>query len=322
MARKKKKENVVISNTPLVPTTIGVIETKESGPIFAIVWILIFVVGIVLLPYITEWVNSGTMPVFNSKPSESEKNPSEEPEAPVEIEYIELKNDSVVTVEKFDFKSFEINKALRTLNLEITNKGGKSTLFKEKNYYIELYTSEKLLLQRIKIASDEIITTQQYSYDISKSFENGDAALIAIIEKEDKDYPQVVLRENVNGAPVLTCSKDSTSLTYEFEKDEEENKLYLVKISESTTYMENTTEDYDMVLQDNTVLNGVFGGISGIKSELVPIRNGFRFNTEVDLKTIIRNNLDRYFNKPTYYLKDTEAKTISFELDASGYSCN
>jgi len=105
-------------------------------------------------------------------------------------------------------------------------------------------------------------------------------------------------------------------------KDEEENKLYLVKISESTTYMENTTEDYDMVLQDNTVLNGVFGGISGIKSELVPIRNGFRFNTEVDLKTIIRSNLDRYFNKPTYYLKDTEAKTISFELDASGYSCN
>jgi len=35
---KKKKEEIVISNVPLEPTTIGIIETKDNGPIVAIVW--------------------------------------------------------------------------------------------------------------------------------------------------------------------------------------------------------------------------------------------------------------------------------------------
>ena len=53
---KKKKEQIVLNKTELMPTTIGTLDQKENGPIVAIVLIVLFVVCIFLLPYVNEWL--------------------------------------------------------------------------------------------------------------------------------------------------------------------------------------------------------------------------------------------------------------------------
>ena len=44
---KKKKEEIVLNKTELVPTTIGVLDKRENGPIVAIVLIILNAVVII-----------------------------------------------------------------------------------------------------------------------------------------------------------------------------------------------------------------------------------------------------------------------------------
>ena len=37
MSKRKKNESIIIDKTPLMPTTVGNLDTKENGPIVAII---------------------------------------------------------------------------------------------------------------------------------------------------------------------------------------------------------------------------------------------------------------------------------------------
>ena len=313
---KKQKEEIIISNTPLEPTTIGVIETKENGPIFTIIWIIIFIAGIFLLPHISTWIQEGSLPSIKDKPKDPIVNNVDPGKESEEIEYYELKNNLKIKVEEFQFQNFEISE--NDLKFQILNQGGKTNFFEQNKYFIELYTEEKLLLQRFKVPSEEVITTSNMLFERIQNI-NETPYYVALVKKEEKDYPPVPLGENVIGNPILTCKKENQTLVYEFQK--EEDKTYLFSIKESNTFTESTTSDYVNILEENTLLNGVYNNTNGLKSELVPIRNGFTFTVTIDLKNILSSSLNRYFKNEIYYSKDTEAKTISFELLASGYFC-
>ena len=75
MAKKKKNvEPIVISDTELIPTTIGSFETKQNGPVFAFIWIFIFILVIFGLPYITALIENQELPIFsNTKPREEDR---------------------------------------------------------------------------------------------------------------------------------------------------------------------------------------------------------------------------------------------------------
>jgi len=316
--RKKKKETIVIQNTPLVPTTIGVIEKKEGGPIFTIIWIGIFILAIYFLPQITDYIKKGELPSFTSNPSKEEE-PKKPPieETPIEVEYLSFNDKLSISKEGFSFQYFVMDDTSKTLEFRITNQNGKSPFFKTHKYYLEFYTSEKLLLKRIKIPSEEIIKNSNLSYDFS-NVNTKDIALVALVEKEEKDYPPVTINPNNLGVYELTCSKEKEALTYEFESVEDQ--VVLMKITESTTYLEEEKE-YDTILKEKTDLNKIFDGINGLESELIPIRRGFRFNTTIDLKNITKANLNLYFKGEKYYEKNTIAKTIAFEMEGFGYTC-
>lgn len=311
---KKKKEEIIIANTPLEPTTIGVIETKENGPIFTIVWLLVFILGIVSLPYISEWIQEGTLPTFTQKQKDPVVTPPDAGGEQEEVEYHALENNLKIKVEDFQFQNFEVSN--NQFSFQILNQKGKTDFFSKNKYFVELYTNEKLLLQRFKIAGSEVITTSNVVYPLDT---NQTPYYVAIVKKEEKDYPPVTMGENAIGNPILTCKKGSQALTYEFQKEEEKN--YLVSIKESNTYNSSTAENYEILLQDSTLLNGTYSTINGLKSELTPVRNGFTFTVTIDLKNVLSNTLNRYFKDEIYYAKDTEAKTIAFELSSSGYSC-
>jgi len=279
------------------------------------------VLGIVGLPYITTWLNEGTLPIFSPKPN----NPVEQPGNTLpdnnEIEYYAYDDALNISLEGFLFQNFSVDVETKTLNFQIVNQKGKVSFFVDNIYYLELYTQDKLLLHRFKIPKKEVVSLENISFNLSKISQMGDIALVAFVKKEVKDYPQVTLRENVTGNPILTCSLDNRTLTYEFEK--EEDKIYLIKIGESTTYMENSTADYEEILSEIALQNNIYnGGVLGLKSEISYIRSGFHFLVDIDLKNILSSTMNRYFTEDVYYPKRTEAKTIAFELESSGYTCD
>lgn len=58
MAKRKTKEPIVIDKTPLKATSLGNLETKENGPLVAILWVGLLVVCIISLPYIADFVQN------------------------------------------------------------------------------------------------------------------------------------------------------------------------------------------------------------------------------------------------------------------------
>ena len=119
---KKKKEEIVLNKTELVPTTIGVLDKRENGPIVAIVLIILFVVCIFLLPYFNEWLNGVDTvvetPTDTPSPSIDDE-PNEDP-AP-ETQYYPISSDLSIDIDGYSFSSFVIQNNNQTLSYTITN---------------------------------------------------------------------------------------------------------------------------------------------------------------------------------------------------------
>jgi len=317
MFKKKKKEPIVINNTPLVPTTIGIIETKENGPIFAIVWILIFVAGIIGLPYITNWINGNNFLVPNVTPNKP-STPSTPSEPEQKIVYYDFIDSTKVELEGFVLSAFLIDKNTNNLSFQITNRSGKANFFRTHNYFLEIYTKESTLLQRLKIPNKDLTGTMNLSFDISNGLANGDATKFTIVPKEVKDYPQVSLNTNEEKEPILQCVLNDDSVTYTFK--EKDGVYNLKKISELRE-VKNNDATYDDLLDEYTLLAESLNKVNGISTYLLPINTGFSLEISIDLEKISSQDYRRYFNGDIYYAEDVEAKQIAFELETLGYSC-
>lgn len=322
--KKKKKTNepIIINQEPLSTTTIGKIEIKDNGPIFAIVGIVIFVICIILLPTISEWVASLSNPniVDKGSPGTGVTPPSEEEEEDnSEIKYYDVKEDLLIVLSGFNFSNFVVDSNTKTLTFTITNQNGDSEFFTKNNYYLELYTTDELLLQRIRLTTEIVNGTVNFTYDINEALATGTVSKVAIVLKTDEDYPPVELETDSKNNPILTCEKDNEILTYQFVY--ENNVYHLIQINEQNSY-QSSDPNYATHLQEYTVLSNNYSGINGVRTTLNPTATGFSFETNIDLEEISVANYHRIFEKDIYYDRNTEARVISFELSSSGYTCS
>lgn len=322
MAKKKKNvEPIVISDTELIPTTIGSFETKQNGPIFAFIWILIFILAIFGLPYITALIENQEFPIF-SKTNPKEENPTT-PDNPLvtpeQPEYYEIKEDLIIELEGYRFYNWNLNANRKTLNLQLERTTGVANFFVNHNYYIEMYNGENTLLQRVKIPNKEIADVNNLSFDVTEAIANGVISKVSIVLIEEKDYPQVSLSSNANNEPILKCEKNNQTIIYSFK---EENDVYLLKKMTETITSSSKETDYEKLLEDYTNLAATYKLLNGVNSTLTPISSGFYFETTIDLEKLPSADQKRIFKGEVYYEKDTEARVIAFELDTSGYSCN
>ncbi len=322
--KKKKKINepIIINQEPLSTTTIGKIEIKENGPIFAIIGIAIFVICIILLPTISEWVTSLSNPniVDNVPPGTAVTPPSkDEEEDNSEIKYYELKDDLLIILNGFNFSNFRVDSSTNVLTFTLANQNGDSEFFSKSNYYLELYTTDELLLQRIKLTTEIINGSITFTYDIKEALTNGTISKVAIVLKTDEDCPPIELGTDAKNNSILTCEKDNEILTYQFVH--ENNVYHLTQITEQNSY-KTTNPNYSTYLQEYTALSNNYSGINGVKTTLSPTATGFSFETNIDLEEISVANYHRIFKKDIYYDKNTEARVVSFELSASGYTCS
>lgn len=318
MKKRKKQEPIVLDNRELMPTTLGSLKTKENGPIVVIILFLLFGACIYFLPDIISFLNPNkeviTPPVVI--PPNNDEKPDEPNEDP--IKYLDFSSSLTFKMDGFSFSNFAINNTTKILNFVLTRESGSSLYFKNRKVYLELYSSENKLLQRIKIPSEEISESKSFQEDIAEALSNGIIAKLSIREINAEDYPNVSLKTNSNKEGLLTCLKNQQKLIYYFTNENSEYRLN--KIKESTSFL-NSNTDYQNILTNYTTLSATYQNINGIISDLIPTTTGFQFDVTIDLNTISATALNRYFKEDYYYQRNTQAKVIAFELESLGYSC-
>ena len=314
MAKRKTKEPIVIDKTPLKATSLGNLETKENGPLVAILLVGLLVVCIISLPYIADFVqnyqNNKIIDTPTKKPDHTSDN-NTKGEIPKDQAIYNFEKNLVITENKFNLSDFSV--ANNVLTFKITNVGGDVDYFKKHNYFVELFNDDKTLLQRIKFDGITINKSKTITLNVDAvSFTK-----ISFIEKDVKDYPNVTLKK-VSEIPTLTCQNKDLKVIYTFSTDED-NKLKTIETNYSYA---STNKDYEQMLSRYETYATSYNSLGGVKATLIPINTGFTFKVNIDLATIPEASYTSTFTDKYYYSLDTEAKIVAFELKTSGFTCN
>lgn len=314
MAKRKAKEPIVIDKTPLKATSLGNLETKENGPLVAILWVGLLVVCIISLPYIADFVqnyqNNKIIDTPTKKPDHTSDN-NTQGEITKDQTIYNFEKNLVITENKFNLSDFSVSN--NVLTFKITNVGGDVDYFKKHNYFVELFNDDKTLLQRIKFDGITINKSKTITLNVDAvSFTK-----ISFIEKDVKDYPNVTLK-TVSEIPTLTCQNKDLKVIYTFSTDED-NKLKTIETNYSYA---SSNKDYEQMLSRYETYATSYNSLGGVKATLIPINTGFTFKVNIDLATIPEASYTSTFTDNYYYSLDTEAKIVAFELKTSGFTCN
>ncbi|MBR1414072.1 MAG: hypothetical protein IJ574_05350 [Bacilli bacterium] len=317
MAKKKKNEEIIrIVDRELYPTVIGVVDDTEKKPIFLIV-IFIILIGLLFgLPYITDFytnLKGDTLGGSSSNTTKNNTNDNTKDNVDVGVDNSDAPFYLVATSNSVKYDDIEIiNLSFTSLtskdyiSLTIKNTTDKAFEINDKNYYLELYDSNKTLIQRIKITG----ATLNANGTVNLVFEiinKNNVNQFRFLSKTLDEYPEFSAGDSGNGA--ITCKKNNETYIYKFKN----NRLY----TETELYTVNTT---NTVVNASTYDNKVstYNAINGITAQTTNENNTFEFKAEIDLskaKVSSLNNIHLYEN-------ETLAKTINFEMSAMGYSCS
>lgn len=314
MAKKKKfsYKNLKVNEEDLAVTKIGEMPDENKNPIFIFFVFGILIVFIFFLPDVVQYIHPENATIMEN-PTSSENNPVIEETSQSELVYYDLNDSLAITLEEgIKVDHFKISND--TLFFTITNNKISKFYFSKRNYFVELYTEDKTLLERIILTKDSIAkdNSKDFSYSIQSSTASN-VAKIVFVEKEIEDYPNVVLTKNEDAMETLTCVKDYETIVYKF-KDEK-----LTSITDTVNYTKSGSElDYqmDLSLWQNRV--NTYNTIAGMSSSFISNDTGFIVNTVLDLANVKISSVDNV----NYYEYETLAKVVSFEMEARGFRCS
>lgn len=314
MAKKKKfsYKNLKVNEEDLAVTKIGEMPDENKNPIFIFFVFGILIVFIFFLPDVVQYIHPENATIMEN-PTSSENNPAIEETSQNELVYYDLNDSLAITLEEgIKVDHFKISND--TLFFTITNNKISKFYFSKRNYFAELYTEDKTLLERIILTKDSIAkdNSKDFSYSIQSSTASN-VAKIVFVEKEIEDYPNVVLTKNEDAMETLTCVKDYETIVYKF-KDEK-----LTSITDTVNYTKSGSElDYqmDLSLWQNRV--NTYNTIAGMSSSFISNDTGFIVNTVLDLANVKISSVDNV----NYYEYETLAKVVSFEMEARGFRCS
>lgn len=315
--KSKKNARVTINQTELIPTTIGELNTNDNGLFVVLAILAIFILSIVFLPNITNWFNNINNPEPNVPvtPPKQEGNKPNEKEPVKEIEYL----DATKPIERASNGyrlQLDIEEDTKLLKATITNLSGSNSFLKTNKIYFELYSNNKQLLKRIKLSEQEVVSSVTYQYDIASVLQNNQVTYIVVHNMSVSDYPAVTLNSiDSNNLPFLTCTKDNETLIYTFNK--KNNSYYLAKIKDTLKVEEN---DQNTINTYEAMVNS-YNSIDGVEADISPSVQGFNFTSTIDLAKVTIKDKTKILNNVAYYEKNTEAKTVAFELNSSDYVC-
>lgn len=311
MIKLAKKKQIVISEEELVPTTLAVVQDKKKANVFGMIWIfiifIIFIAGVIYLPEISAYINSYLNPdvVVPSTPSKDNKKEDDTKDETSVKEY-KIANDLEITEESFKISSFNIEN--NTIKFKITNLTSEVLELKDEHYFVNLYSDNKKLLQRIYL--QDIISPSSETdatYDLSDS----SASIISLVKISEEEYPSHIVTVPEEGVATLTCTKNYEKVEYLLNN----NKVYVANL----IYEVNTTDvNFNNLYNNYQTLQTTYNNIEGVSSNIT-LENGLlSFKTIINLSSVKSDTL----NLKTIYPFGTDAKVIYFEMTASGYTCS
>lgn len=311
MIKLAKKKQIVISEEELVPTTLAVVQDKKKANVFGMIWIfiifIIFIAGVIYLPEISAYINSYLNPdvVVPNTPSKDNKKEDDTKDETSVKEY-KIANDLEITEESFKISNFNIEN--NTIKFKITNLTSEVLELKDAHYFINLYSDNKKLLQRIYL--QDIISPSSEAdatYDLSDS----SASIISLVKISEEEYPSHIVTVPEEGVATLTCTKNYEKVEYLLNN----NKVYVTNL----LYEVNTTDaNFNNLYNNYQALQTTYNNIEGVSSNIT-LENGLlSFKTIINLSSVKSDTL----NLKTIYPFGTDAKVIYFEMTASGYTCS
>ena len=311
MIKLAKKKQIVISEEELVPTTLAVVQDKKKANVFGMIWIfiifIIFIAGVIYLPEISAYINSYLNPdvVVPNTPSKDNKKEDDTQDDTSVKEYT-ITNELEIAEESFKISNFNIEN--NTIKFKITNLTSEVLELKDAHYFINLYSDNKKLLQRIYL--QDIISPSSEAdatYDLSDS----SASIISLVKISEEEYPSHIVTVPEEGVATLTCTKNYEKVEYLLNN----NKVYVANL----IYEVNTTDvNFNNLYNNYQTLQTTYNNIEGVSSNIT-LENGLlSFKTIINLSSVKSDTL----NLKSVYPFGTDAKVIYFEMTASGYTCS
>lgn len=290
---------------------LGKMKTDSKKSSVGVIIIMAILLGtVIFLPTITDLISNLKNPTNEIKPT----NPKpivddEEPQKEETEVYTEI------NVESFNFNGLKLTSLALTFtddyyfNVTIENTLDEKIDFNKDNYYIELYTEEHTLLERIKIIGIELLSKarNQYQLQINNNTFNA-AKLFVIKEIETDNYPLIDLKNNS-----LTCINKEVKIVYTFEEEKLTNIEHTVNYSNS-----DDLELYSKKLTMYKEKSNNYINRPGFTSSVVESGVKFIFNTKIDMNLASMNNI----NEPLYFSKSISPKIVNFELESMRYNCS
>ncbi len=319
MAKKIKIKNFKVEQNELQPMTVGVFENRKTSSVGIFFIMTLFIAVIIFLPEISAYINGYLNPVEKPviKPG-LEPTPMEPPEEEpnYDEEFYNFQDNPSLTRDDILFDTFLLDKENNLLSLNITNNQKTTVVIGNLNFYLELYNEEQTLLERVKITGSSNMTSGSntvFTKDIStEALEY--ATQFVLVQKEKDAYPPIELETDSDGMQSLVCTKGNEEVTYKFKNNllkEFESKFSYRKPTEMLD------EEYMVVYQAYQRDTNNLDAKEGITSTFFMHDGGFDITTNVNLQDAERTYV---FSADTFLL-DEEAKTVNFEIEAQGFSC-
>lgn len=309
-----KRKKVVIVDEELTPTVLAIKADKKKTSVFSIVWIVIifavFIAGVYYLPELSQYVSNYLNPEIENPGTVNNPNGGNngnDDDEGVEIVEYKLAEAPEIKEELFTLSNFKIED--NQLSFLVTNTSGSALDLSKFNYFLNLYNDNKRLLQRIMV-HDGVVAISG-SITLTFDLQEEGITILTFVNISQDAYPVHVITADDSGNATLVCKKENETVNYLLTN----NKVYAIQ-----DIFEVPADDpnYSVLYSTYQALSSTYNSVGGVTSSVSVEDNIMYFRTLYNLNTTAENAV----NNKIFYVKDTDAKIMKFELEASGYSCN
>ena len=282
-------------------------EKKSGHPIF-ILFIFIVLLGFVFIePEIYKELNSNLAEALGigSKNNKIINNNLNNEITPAS-DYIKIGSNSTLSYNEIKLSNVVITNNVMSFTIETNKELDLSTL----HYYIEFYQDKSIFLGR-RVLKGIVNKTKTIEIDVS-GLDMADNTFFNISHIEDESIPKFSLETDESGIGNITCSKDDTSYSYDFELDS------LIRVVYKYTYVDDNLDTYTNKLLTYQKLTKEYNSLNGLTAVIAENNNTFIYTLELDYSNIEK------FSKITdanVFNKGQHSYIIKFKMDAEGYKC-
>ncbi|MDD4706383.1 MAG: hypothetical protein PHS24_04150 [Bacilli bacterium] len=296
------------NNEPIVLGTLK--KEKSSKPVFVFIVLGILIASVFAIPYVEDYLQDPDTligKIYTSIFGEEEID-EEETIIPEDSHFI-LNNKTNINFNNLNLTNISLNDQTITYNLKARNNNFD---LDADNYYLEIYGSNKNLLERIKLSGNLTSSLEERTFTFKDlRFNSGISYYGKLIILKDEDYNEIILSTDESGIASITCQKSGDKYEYIFDD-------YLLKrINHTLTYTDTSNLNlYLALFEEYTNLTNNIKSL-GHKASINENNEGFIFEANLDLES-----LDNNLNNSYYYSFNKQAKIINYDMKLEGFICN